>query len=132
MTDRIHRMIREKLAAGQDPEVNTADFIDHDPPILKELTRRASNNDVAKYQIYGEDSVEADGSPKKWPTVTTRLKVGFISADWGIHPVSSLIRGMFGVMDTTRFEIYAFALQKSDSWYAAVFVCVCGCVWVFV
>jgi hypothetical protein len=81
MTDRIKRMIHTKIAAGENPTVDVTNFIDEAPSVLRKLTIRASNNDVSKYQIYGE----LPGA-RKWPTVKKRIKVGFISADWGVHP----------------------------------------------
>eukprot|EP01038_Epipyxis_sp_PR26KG_P008707 gene8707-11766_t len=46
-----------------------------------------------------------------------RLKVGFISSDFGVHPVSSLIRGLFQFIDKTKIELFCFSLQPKMSWW---------------
>ena len=45
------------------------------------------------------------------------LKVGFISSDFGVHPVSSLIRGVLGFLNTSRIETYIFIYTKQTSWW---------------
>jgi protein O-GlcNAc transferase len=46
-----------------------------------------------------------------------RLKVGFVSSDFGIHPVATLIRGMLQYLDKNRFEVYCFAVNPAMSWW---------------
>lgn len=47
-----------------------------------------------------------------------KLKIGLISSDYGIHPVSMLIRGLVEMMDRTKFEVYCFAIVEQESyWY---------------
>lgn len=46
-----------------------------------------------------------------------RLKVGVVSSDFGVHPVSQLLRGMFQFLDTRRIELFAFALNPTLSWW---------------
>lgn len=48
---------------------------------------------------------------------TRRLKVGFVSSDFGVHPVSSLIRGVVQRIDKKKIELFAFALQVDRSWW---------------
>jgi predicted O-linked N-acetylglucosamine transferase (SPINDLY family) len=48
---------------------------------------------------------------------TRRLKVGFMSADFGIHPVAQLVRGLFQYINTSRMEVYCFSLQPKVSWW---------------
>lgn len=46
-----------------------------------------------------------------------RLKVGFVSSDFGIHPVATLIRGMLQYLNKNRFEIFCFAVNPAMSWW---------------
>ena len=46
-----------------------------------------------------------------------RIRVGFISSDFGVHPVSSLIRGMLESMNKSKIEVYCFALTTDESWW---------------
>jgi hypothetical protein len=45
------------------------------------------------------------------------LKVGFLSCDFGVHPVSSLIRGVIGFLNVSRVEAYVFISTKQTSWW---------------
>lgn len=46
-----------------------------------------------------------------------RLKVGFMSADFGVHPVAQLVRGLFQMINTSRVEVFCFSLQPKMSWW---------------
>ena len=46
-----------------------------------------------------------------------RLKVGIVSADFGVHPVSTLIRGTLQRINTSRIELYCFSIKQSMSWW---------------
>lgn len=43
-----------------------------------------------------------------------RFKVGYVSSDFGNHPLSHLMQSVFGLHDRSRFEIYAYALSAND------------------
>jgi protein O-GlcNAc transferase len=44
-----------------------------------------------------------------------RLRVGYVSSDFGDHPVGHIVSGLFGRHDRSRFEITAYALAGGDS-----------------
>lgn len=46
-----------------------------------------------------------------------RLKVGLVSSDFNVHPVSQLIRGMIQFVDKERIELYCYSLQSKSSWW---------------
>lgn len=52
-----------------------------------------------------------------YATETKRLKVGFMSSDFGVHPVAQLVRGLFQMINTSRVEVFCFALQPKLSWW---------------
>jgi protein O-GlcNAc transferase len=44
-----------------------------------------------------------------------RLKIGYVSSDFGNHPLSHLMQSVFGMHDKTKFEVTCYALSPSDS-----------------
>jgi predicted O-linked N-acetylglucosamine transferase (SPINDLY family) len=65
----------------------------------------------AAAEIFAQQECPADGSlgalaphPR-----SDKIRVGYFSADFRVHPVSLLIAGLIEGHDRTRFEIYAFA-----------------------
>ena len=40
-----------------------------------------------------------------------RIKIGFISSDFGVHPIATLIRGLIQFIDPTLVELYCFAIN---------------------
>jgi len=48
-------------------------------------------------------------------STTSRLKIGYVSADFRNHPTAHLMRGLFRRHDRKRFEIYVYALCKDDN-----------------
>lgn len=43
-----------------------------------------------------------------------RLRVGYVSSDFGNHPLSHLMGGVFGLHDRSRVEVFCYALSPSD------------------
>lgn len=46
-----------------------------------------------------------------------RLKVGVISSDFGVHPVSSLIRGVLQFIDKSKIELFCFSVTDDLGWW---------------
>ena len=46
-----------------------------------------------------------------------RLKVGLLSSDFGVHPVATLIRSFVQFVDTSKIELFCFALTDKRSWW---------------
>lgn len=51
------------------------------------------------------------------PNTRPRLKVGLLSSDFGVHPVATLIRGFTQYVDTSKIELFCFALTDKRSWW---------------
>lgn len=45
---------------------------------------------------------------------SVRLKIGYVSSDFNNHPVSHLMKSVFRLHNSTKFEIFCYALTKSD------------------
>lgn len=43
-----------------------------------------------------------------------RLKIGYVSSDFGNHPMSHLTQSIFGLHNTAMFEVYCYSLSPSD------------------
>ena len=50
-------------------------------------------------------------------SVRRRLKVGVISSDYGVHPVSSLIRGVLEFINQDKIELFCFSVTNKMSWW---------------
>ena len=44
-----------------------------------------------------------------------RLRIGYVSSDFGNHPLSHLMQSVWGLHDRSRFEIFLYALTPSDN-----------------
>ena len=45
------------------------------------------------------------------------LTPGFVSSDFGVHPVVSLVRGLITRLNTTRFTVICYAMYDETSWW---------------
>jgi predicted O-linked N-acetylglucosamine transferase (SPINDLY family)/predicted SAM-dependent methyltransferase len=102
------------------------EYSDASPLVFKYLTSLSPNVHPALQQIeswkkatiWKKPSSSLSLSRSSSSSATPRrLKVGFISSDFGIHPVSTLIRGLLQMLDRSKFEIYCFSLQNAISWW---------------
>lgn len=64
---------------------------------------------------YNETHVPPSKNPFK--RTQQRLKVGLVSSDFNVHPVSQLIRGMIQFVNKERIELYCYSLQSKTSWW---------------
>lgn len=48
----------------------------------------------------------------------SRIKIGYVSSDFGNHPVSHLMQSVFGMHNKEQFEVFCYALNQDDqsSW----------------
>lgn len=53
--------------------------------------------------------------PYKYPrTIGTRLKIGYVSSDFGNHPTSHLMQSIPGLHEREKVEIFCYALSADD------------------
>ena len=69
------------------------------------------NNNAKKWSEENMTAVCPAAIPKK---STSRIRIGYFSADFRDHPVSHLISPVFELHNRSDFEIFAFALQPTD------------------
>jgi len=60
-------------------------------------------------------AVAAEAVPPPLPTApdARRLRIGYLSADFKVHPVAQLIAGVLAAHDSSRFEVHAIALTAA-------------------
>ena len=130
------------IAQWETPTINTADtttygdFIDVAP---KHLTR-VNKQHAQRIAIRNSGSLSTSWSSTPPPPPTTTiwstksneanttekkvLRIGFISSDFGVHPVSSLIRGLLQELAPTTFNnnnnniiSHVYVLSNEPSWW---------------
>jgi protein O-GlcNAc transferase len=42
---------------------------------------------------------------------SARLKIGYVSSDFGNHPLSQLMQSVFGLHDRTKYDVTCYALR---------------------
>jgi protein O-GlcNAc transferase len=50
----------------------------------------------------------------RWQASAERLRIAYISSDFGNHPLSQLMQHAFGMHDRSRLEVYGYALSADD------------------
>jgi predicted O-linked N-acetylglucosamine transferase (SPINDLY family) len=81
------------------------------------LTLGISSQAAMQLQAARTGSADRAMAPRSRPrmeTVRQRICVAWLSADFGNHPVSLLLAGVFESFDRERFEVVAVSLKPSD------------------
>ena len=67
-------------------------------------------------EIYIQDRYPFDPAlgpiPKR--SIDEKIRIGYFSADFKVHPIAFLVAEFLEMHDTTRFEIYAFSLKRAS------------------
>lgn len=99
---------------------NVSKFASSSPPFaLQGLIDSADlQNKCAQTYIRDKYPLRSNPLPKTPRTDNHKIKIGYFSSDFGNHPVTHLLAGLFEVHDKGKFEIYAFSLQERelDEW----------------
>lgn len=74
----------------------------------KEIATKHANLYTEKVKMFGKIDFE---HPKK---LCGRLKIGYVSSDFGNHPTSHLMQSIPGLHDRSKVEIYCYALNQDD------------------
>ena len=115
--DHLESIVADSFRQGKMKIRSTGDFISVPPrhmlqqnqmlwPPSREIPRLTPRNVKS---VIGSRTEELPGPP--------RLRVGFLSADFGVHPVSSLIRGVVGFLNKSRIDCYLFIWTEERSWW---------------
>lgn len=74
---------------------------------------------IDEARLYGDKVLERSIPYEKWLVSLTnkkekKLKIGFVSGDFRIHPVGYFLEGMLGYLDPLKTELVAYATQSYE------------------
>lgn len=96
--------------------VSALDFSEFSPSIILALSRQAA----AGYSSGGGKNQALCCDRSDLHLQTPALRVGFVSSDFGVHPVSTLMRGMLAMLSSASHSatiVYCFSLTAESSWW---------------
>jgi protein O-GlcNAc transferase len=111
--EKVKDIVDQQLSAGQVPTV--LPFHTFTYQLRHDQVKAISVQNAERVKRSVEDAMKAVSfsHPVYYPGI--RLKVGYISSDFGNHPLSHLMQSIFGMHDTTRYEIFCYATSHSDN-----------------
>uniref|UniRef100_K3WDH2 protein O-GlcNAc transferase n=1 Tax=Globisporangium ultimum (strain ATCC 200006 / CBS 805.95 / DAOM BR144) TaxID=431595 RepID=K3WDH2_GLOUD len=115
MVDQIERFVDENLRASKQTSVNALDFADLPLPSVLALSQQAHHMHApsADRQLCCEFDDD-------WQLETPALRIGFVLSNFGVHPVSTLMRDMLVLLsgpDHPNVTVYCYSLTAASSWW---------------
>lgn len=113
LLERIERSVGDDLQAGIPPGVNALDFAELPPRMVLALSRQAQAN------APGGVNRSLCCDAKDLRLQTPRLRIGFVSSDFGVHPVATLMRGILALLSgpDRHATVYCYSLTAASSWW---------------
>jgi len=114
MLDQIARTVDDAVREGFHPFMNPATFVELPIETLKKLIRHDYTDTLPGVSPPMHCTTESCLRLK-----SPELRVGFVSSDFGIHPVSTLIRGMLAALSSPEHQVtvFCFPLTDKTSWW---------------
>ncbi|PKA54868.1 putative UDP-N-acetylglucosamine--peptide N-acetylglucosaminyltransferase SEC [Apostasia shenzhenica] len=113
----VEGIIRRQIKMGLLPSVQPFHAIAYpiDPMIALEISQKyaaqclliASRFGLPPFTLPAPIPVKAKGG-------SGRLRVGYVSSDFGNHPLSHLMGSVFGMHDRENVEVFCYALSQND------------------
>jgi protein O-GlcNAc transferase len=106
--EKFRRATAHGLAAGQVLEAFPLTYL----PLEAPLVRQALDQYMAAVRV----RAPAPARISLPPTLAAegRIRIGYLSADFGRHAVGQLVADVFRSHDRDRFEVFAYALRRHD------------------
>ncbi|RLN89808.1 hypothetical protein BBJ28_00017828 [Nothophytophthora sp. Chile5] len=103
----------EALRSGKASSLNALDFAELPSASLMQINRHAYTKPV-KNETWLCCDEEKDLRLK-----SPELRIGFVSSDFGVHPVATLLRGMLALLSGPDHQtsVYCFSLSDASSWW---------------
>lgn len=98
---------RAPLAPDDRPEMFPLTYLPLDHSLKAALMQRHARIISSRIPQSGQDSARA----KPTHANQTRLRIGYLSPDFGRHPVGELVQGIFSAHDHQRVEIFGYSLR---------------------
>lgn len=80
----------------------------------KAIAARHANLCIEKVQILHKAPYKFAAAIAASTTAGARLRIGYVSSDFGNHPTSHLMQSVPGMHDRQRVEVFAYALSPDD------------------
>lgn len=110
--------IKKHLARGEPAAVQPFHVMAYpmDPSLVLELTREHSRHvSLAASRMVGSSSPATHAHPpQRHIQAGERLRMGYVSSDFGNHPLSHLMKSVFGLHSRDAVEVFCYALSQSD------------------
>lgn len=103
------RLDGTSLSADDLPEPFPASWL----PLGDTATRRVLQRQAARVQSRAEALASPGPAPGPRPQ-GRRVRIGYLSADFGRHAVGTLLAGHFAAHDRSRFEVHGYSLRRHD------------------
>ncbi|KAF1332790.1 Acetylglucosaminyltransferase, partial [Globisporangium splendens] len=115
MIDQVERFVEKDLRTGKQTGVNGLDFAELPLPSVLTLNQQA-------YRVHASSATRrlCCTSDDDWRLETPTLRIGFVSSDFGVHPVPALMRGMLALLsgpDHPDVTVYCYSLTAASSWW---------------
>ena len=110
----LEKQVRMSLGSGVLPPVQPFHAMAY--PFGEDLALEISKAHARHCQMMaGALGVGDLGHPERRPLAKgERLRVGYVSSDFGNHPLSHLMGSVFGMHDRTKYEVFCYALSPDD------------------
>ncbi len=106
--EKFHRVVAHGLPPGQILEAFPLTYL----PLDVRLVREALDQYMAAVRVRAPGPQPSDLSPAT--LLEEPLRIGYLSADFGMHAVGQLVADVLRSHDRDRFEVFAYALRGHD------------------
>uniref|UniRef100_A0A0D9VG28 Probable UDP-N-acetylglucosamine--peptide N-acetylglucosaminyltransferase SPINDLY n=1 Tax=Leersia perrieri TaxID=77586 RepID=A0A0D9VG28_9ORYZ len=113
----VEEIIRKQIKMSVLPSVQPFHAIAYpiDPMLALEISRKyAAHCSLIASRFGLPPFVHPSPVPVKAEGKHCRLRVGYVSSDFGNHPLSHLMGSVFGMHDRDNIEVFCYALSQND------------------
>lgn len=113
----VETIVRRQIKMSVLPSVQPFHAIAYpfEPVLTLEISRKYAEHCLLVASRFGPQSfVHPPHLPVKGEGGSGRLRVGYVSSDFGNHPLSHLMGSVFGMHNQEHIEVFCYALSQSD------------------
>ncbi|XWS35215.1 hypothetical protein CRYUN_Cryun21dG0106900 [Craigia yunnanensis] len=113
----VERILRRQIKMSVIPSVQPFHAIAYpiDPMLALEISRKYAAHCSVTASRYSLPPFNYPASfPVKGESGNGRLRVGYVSSDFGNHPLSHLMGSVFGMHNRENVEVFCYALSPND------------------
>lgn len=113
----VETIVRRQIKMSVLPSVQPFHAIAYpfEPVLTLEISRKYAEHCLLVASRFGPQSfVHPPRLPVKGEGGSGRLRVGYVSSDFGNHPLSHLMGSVFGMHNQEHIEVFCYALSQSD------------------